>query len=203
MQDYIMLFFRFCSILFPNILFAQHPILESFNALLNNEEVTLKWTIKSGSTCNGVRIHRSTDSINYSQIGLRAGVCGSSENPVSYSFIDESPAPNTFNYYKLELGLQGFSDPISIEYIQLNNDQYQVRPNPIKNKATIYFYNPSNLKNTFILYNISGNILLQYENITSEEINIDLANKLGGGMYYFKIENEKGNIIKGSVSIIQ
>lgn len=202
MKFYNIIYFFFV-LLIPLLSFSQHNILNNFTAIKFNDEVILKWTIKSGSTCNGVRIHRSTDSINYSQIGLIAGVCGSTENPVSYSFIDESPAPNTFNYYKLELGLQGFSDPISIEYIQLNNDQYQVRSNPIKNKATIYFYNPSNLKNTFILYNISGNILLQYENITSEEINIDLANKLGGGMYYFKIENEKGNIIKGSVSIIQ
>ena len=90
-------------------LFAQrHPILGKFYLSENKGTVDLHWSIMEGSTCNGIQIYRSNDSIQFSKIGEISGVCGSISEEQSYTFSDVNPFRNQVNYYRLELGIHGF-----------------------------------------------------------------------------------------------
>ena len=98
------------ALFLPMSLFGQeHPILNYFSANLGDNDVYLSWEIMGGGQCNGIQILRSTDSLNYVEIGDVQGVCGSPDFAQQYDFTDESPVENSINYYRLELGVQGFS----------------------------------------------------------------------------------------------
>ncbi|HLG40812.1 MAG TPA: T9SS type A sorting domain-containing protein [Chitinophagaceae bacterium] len=175
-----------------------HPILDNFTAYLDNDKIILKWTIISGSTCNGIRIYRSGDTTSFSEIGSIAGICGSSSTSTPYEFSDEAPIPNQINYYRLELGTQGYSTFISIEFIKLASGNYLIRPNPVVDVATIYFQNDSHLPMKFTLTNASGNILQTKENITEDYI-IFRREDLISGLYIFTIEYNGDVKIKGKI----
>lgn len=178
-----------------------HPILDDFTAFRDGNTVLLKWTITSGSTCNGIRIYRAEDTINYIQVGDIAGVCGSSTSPVPYSFTDLSPIPNKINYYRLELGTQGFSKFVAIEFIVLGNEGYLIRPQPVTDNAVIYFDNPANDSYSFKLYDEKGVLVKTIENITTDTI---LFNRVGlnSGTYLFTIQTGDKIIVKGKIIVL-
>lgn len=178
-----------------------HPILDDFTAFRDGNTVLLKWTITSGSTCNGIRIYRAEDTINYIQVGDIAGVCGSSTSPVPYSFTDLSPIPNRINYYRLELGTQGFSKYVSIDFIVLGESGYLIRPQPITDNAVIYFDNPSNDSHSFKLYDEKGELVRTIENITSNTIPFNRAG-LSSGTYIFTIESGEKIKVKGKIVVL-
>src|SRR5687768_12462136 len=94
-----------CLLLLMSITFRQaqgSPILGKFSLSESNGQVALDWQIVAGSTCNGIQIYRSTDAVQYSQIGNIAGICGSITEAVNYFFTDTTPVKNAINYYYLE-----------------------------------------------------------------------------------------------------
>ena len=175
--------------------FAQHnPILDNFTVFENNGKVYLNWTIISGSTCNGIQIYRSTDSINYIQVGSIAGICGSSSTAVNYNFTDNNPEKNKINYYRLELGSNGSSEILSVEIIDIESG-YQIRPNPVIGKAKIYFDNNTKLQHQLFIYNLNG---FQIFSSTTKEDFFELNTETFlTGIYLFTISTE-GNFPKAT-----
>lgn len=182
--------FRICVlILFSSqFSFAQrNPILDNFSVFENNGKVFLNWTIKSGSTCRGIQIFRSSDNINFKQIGEIIGVCGSISEPITFNFNDEHPEINSFNSYRLELGGNGTSEVLSLEIIDIANGGYQIRPNPVSTIAKIYFNNNKKEPHQFVLYNLKG---ISVTTLSSNEDFFDFnANNLSSGLYFFSISN--------------
>lgn len=176
------------------------PVLDVFFATENNGVVYLNWRILAGGTCNGTNVLRSSDSLNFTEIGRIFGVCGNLSKPESYSFIDESPVSNKRNYYRLELGPWNFSETIYTDIIDLNEQAYQIRPNPIQTKAKIYYRNTKKLKQTLSIYNIIGQKMVSLTS-RDEYFEIDVRT-LENGMYVFSIIPEDGqSIIKGKMIV--
>jgi hypothetical protein len=160
------------------------PMLGRFIAQENNGIVYINLQILAGSTCNGIKLFHSVDSVNYSEIGRIEGVCGDISNPESYNFIHQFPAPG-LNYYKLELGIGSFSDVILIEIIMVEESSYQIRPNPVINKSRIYFNNESHEKYNLFMHNINGQKVLE---LTTKEEYFEInAQALKAGLYIFTI----------------
>jgi hypothetical protein len=195
-NNYLFWFLLFVS----QFAFAQHnPVLDNFLIVENNGTVFLHWIIKSGSTCNGIQIFRSTDGKQFTEIGSIAGICGGNSSPTPYDFTDNNPVKNSTNYYRLELGGNGTSEVLSLEIIDIATGGYQIRPNPVSTNAKIYFDNNKKAEHQFVLYNISGKIVTS---ITTKEDFFDLnASNLFSGLYFFSISNDnytekvKGKII--------
>lgn len=93
-----------------------HPIVSGFSGINVRNTIRLNWTIIGGNTCNGTLIQRSSDGNTFETIGEIAGICGSPEVDVPYVFIDENPEANQTNYYRLELGSQGFTTPLKVDF---------------------------------------------------------------------------------------
>lgn len=137
-----------------------HPILSYFSAVTVNNTIQLNWAITGGNTCNGILIQRSTDGSFFETVGDIAGICGSPDVDVSYFFVDENPAPNTKNYYRLELGSQGLTAPVSIDFYPLNDDGYSMIFDRNGGLAYIYFNNPEQNLVSFGLFSIDGKNVL-------------------------------------------
>ncbi|PKO97870.1 MAG: hypothetical protein CVU14_09065 [Bacteroidetes bacterium HGW-Bacteroidetes-9] len=181
--------------------FAQdYNILDKFIATESNGKVFLNWVITSGQTCDGINILRSTNNINFIQIGEIPGVCGSSTTPQPYSFVDENPVFNSVNYYYLELGTTGYSEILEVEIIDTRIGGYQIRPNPVIDKAQIYIDNKKSENHELWLYNLSG-AHISTLNTNNEYFEFDAAN-LSSGIYIFAIINlATSSITKGKIVV--
>ncbi|OFY51052.1 MAG: hypothetical protein A2W85_05455 [Bacteroidetes bacterium GWF2_41_31] len=175
-------------------------ILDSFTLNKNDGKIYLNWVIRSGSTCDGTKILRSTDQVHFEEIGEILGICGSASFPVGYEFVDENPVKNQRNYYLLELGRSGTSEIASIEILDLHDKGYQIRPNPANTQTTIYFDNDKQEKHLLVLYHLDG--VLVHTSVTfGSFVDIYTAN-LPVGLYFFTISGiENSTIVKGKVVI--
>jgi hypothetical protein len=176
-----------------------HPILNNFYAVESNGTVILNWTITGGNTCNGIQIYRSTDSLNFYQIGDIEGVCGSSTAAETYTFTDFSPEKNKVNYYRLELGQEGFTSVISIEIIAIGMNGNQVRPNPAADFTRIYFSNNKSEESTLMLCGTTGKILLR-QNSNADFFDLNVSG-VSTGTYVFIIYRENQLITTGRITI--
>ncbi len=166
--------------------------LDYFEANEDNRSIFLKWAVSEGQTCNGITITRSADGLFFEEIGRIEGVCGSPDVAVPYSFTDEAPLKNQRNYYKLELGVSEFSEVISIEYNEKNEEGYQIRPNPVQDFTIIYFDNPNFEEIELLIFDSYGRQVDAYSS-KSSFIEID-AVSFSSGMFFFLLTSPDASI---------
>ena len=181
-------------------LFAQEAIiLDGFTGIPGSTEVQLRWVISAGQTCNGTFIERSTDTIHWNPIGDIPGICGSSSAPVPYNFTDDTPAKNTVNFYRLELGGQGYSPVISVPFYDFTEQGFVVIPNPADDFTTVYFSTSETEAYTIKLFSMSG-ILMQHYTGTGSSQKLEIS-QLAAGTYIFVIMREGKKNVSGKLSI--
>jgi len=113
-------------------------------------------------------------------------------------FIDENPEANQTNYYRLELGSQGFTTLLTVDFFPLNDDGYSLILDNISSKATIYFNNPNQLTTAFELFTLDGKIkatdettdskiIIHLEGLPAQLFILSISNTAGG--FTVKIPN--------------
>lgn len=169
-----------------------HPILRYFDGTVYQETVRLSWAISAGNTCLGTNIQRSVDGIFFENIAVIAGVCGSPDVDVQYVFTDETPVENQVSYYRLELGTQGFSTPIAVEYIPLNGKGFNLRYDRISNTAFVHFENSERKQVEFNLYTIGGQILFSGQT-SGSVIEVNMSG-MPAQLFVLTIQNDRSPI---------
>ncbi|MDG1035791.1 MAG: T9SS type A sorting domain-containing protein [Crocinitomicaceae bacterium] len=186
-------FFFFVLFIFSAPLSAQNEdVIEYLNASEFNGKVLLSWSIMQGNTCNGIQILHSTDSMNFSQISSIEGICGSTQQSISYSFTDLSPEKNANNYYRLQLGGLGFSWIVSVEVIDLGMNTSIVRPNPLSKTSELLFDNEANFEVFISVYSSSG-VLVNMQSTVSEQILLEKS-KYTAGLYHYVLTSEESGV---------
>lgn len=169
-----------------------HPILRSFSGQVSGSTIRLSWVIKGGNTCEGTKIQRSADGLVFETIGEIGGVCGSPDFDVPYLFVDSLPLANQTNFYRLELGTQGFSTPVSFPFNPLNELGFSLVMDIVQKSATIYFENPQAEQVTYQLLTINGVILAGG---TTREDSLQFNfNGSPSGIYIVQIQTAGGGI---------
>ncbi|MEO8088169.1 MAG: T9SS type A sorting domain-containing protein [Bacteroidota bacterium] len=191
---------KFLGLLFSVISFLPltskgDDILLYFSPEQVESHILLNFTISAGNTCNGIQIYRSTDSVNFEEIGDIQGICGSSDHNESYNFNDASPVKNKINYYRLQLGNLGYSNIIKIEFIDFSTTGFVLYPNPLNEHSKIYYANSSRETMSLQIFSASGSILFISENSGANGLEIPVE-KLEQGIYFFTISSGSGNTIK-------
>ena len=167
----------------------ENPILGRWDASLTDSEVLLEWTIISGSTCQGIKIYRSQNGLDFIQIGHIPGVCGSISEPVDYIWKDAEPFELATNYYRLEFGVQGFSSINIVEVEGLVQRSSLVFPNPATSDATLVFQTSGNEEQEVLIFNATGSLVYQ-ENVSgSDRITIN-AGLLAPGTYIYSLRSD-------------
>ena len=164
-----------------------------FLATYQSPDVVLNWQLISGSTCNGIQVYRSVDSISFYQIGEIPGLCGNITSPQSYSFIDNTPIENKTNYYRIELGGLGYSEIVGLEIINIDGNGNLVRPNPATTTASIFYRNPFRDLHSLKLFDFSGKIIFVRES-DSNSFSIETTS-LAAGAYLFQIFSDTKQMV--------
>ena len=188
-------------LLFPLLGFGQspHPILTALEAFKQPNGVVIRWTIAGGGQCQGIKIYRSLDEVNFSQIGFIDGVCGSTDSEETYSYFDSIPEPNKYNHYQLELGFQGFTSIVTAFFEDFGGQNYSLLSDYQNNTYRILYSN--DLKNEAVLeiYDRFGNVIY-----ADSSTNSDITFKTNGwrsGLYIFRISGVSEADIRGTFSI--
>lgn len=177
--------FFFLFVLFSVTGLAQtpHPILRSFSAIKQPNGVNLKWVIKGGQQCQGTKVYRANESLLFEEINHVEGICGDFTEDETYTYFDDSPESNTYNYYRLEMGFQGFTDTVTVFFEDFGSDNYLLLTE--NDGFRILFSNDLNKEATIKVFDLNGKILRE-EKTLRNDIEIDPAG-LRAGVYLFRI----------------
>jgi hypothetical protein len=179
---------------------AQHTILDDFSVFQFEDEVYLSWVIGRGNTCNGITIERSTDGQFFEEIGHIPGICGSPDFAQPYSHSDKHPAKNQVNYYRLELGLQGYSEVRSVEFVYVGNEGFQIRPNPAVDQFRILFNNRLGHQHQLEIFSVSGALVEQHQS-DSNQFELNVSN-MNGGLYLLRLTNTQNQRVHSGRLIV-
>jgi hypothetical protein len=154
-----------------------------------NNKVELSWEVKQGSTCNGMQIERSTDSVNYSFIGEIPGVCGSTASAQKFQFTDISPMPFQKNYYRIIAGTgERFYKSVFFSYVK---ESFVMVPNPVRITDMVYFEPNQTFIVTF--YQLTGQII-QTSTVSQSAIPLaEILTELPNSPFLLHVEAKNGN----------
>lgn len=190
-------------LLFASRLPAQSddPLLERFSLTPDDGRVLLNWVTRPGTTCDGVDVLRSTDSVNFELIHHIPGICGGPNDAFSYSYLDEHPVANHRNFYQIGFNRLGESTIRAIEVVTLDATGFQVRPHPVTDVSRLYFANESHDVCTLSLIDPRG--IVQGEWQTSQDFFVVDGTNLLPQVYAFRIQNEEGQVIAKGRLLVQ
>lgn len=169
-------------------LHAQGVELDDFSVFQHGEDIYLSWVIAKGNTCNGISIERSSDNIAFEEINYIPGICGNAAYPQPYSFVDAHPLKNQVNFYRLELGLQGYSETRSVEYLYVENDGFQIRPNPAVDRVLLMFENTNRREHSVQIYSLRGELILE-QTTNNSVFDLEISD-IPAGVYPIRITNK-------------
>ena len=160
--------------------------------------MVLRWVIRGGNTCQGMKIYRGETEVAENQIGLISGICGSTDSDETYEHVDSGAVANIFNYYRIEFGTQGLSEPVGVFFKRFGDDDVLVLPDPINDRARILFDNEDHHSAELLVVNRLGAVVSRNTSNT-EEFDVQMTG-WKDGLYYFQLlvngEKKSGKLFK-------
>ncbi len=182
----------------PGVVGPGVPVeLVSFNADVNENDVTLSWITATELNNSGFEVQRSGESEVWEKIGFISGN-GTTTEIHNYSFNDNNLEDGSYAYRLKQVNLDGtfeFSKVIFVEVvIPLEFELEQNYPNPFNPSTTIKFSIPEGNEVSLKIYNSLGQEIRTLVNRFMEAgvhtVNFD-AVKLNSGMYFYRLEAGK------------
>jgi len=176
--------------------------LTSFNALVRNNLVNLKWTTATEIQNYGFEIERaqvtttSPRNLRYAKIGFVRG-SGTSNSPKEYSFIDNSRLYGVYSYRLKQVDIDGgyeYSDAVTVR-VGTRPIVFDVKnyPNPFNPETNIRYELPNSGNVNLSIYNLLGEkvatLVDEYkeEGIYQEAFD---ARDLPSGVYFSILQTE-------------
>jgi hypothetical protein len=168
--------------------------LTSFTANIVDRSVLLNWTTATEVNNQGFEIERSTDGLNFNQIGYVPGF-GTTTEPKSYSYTDQSVTSGTYYYRLKQIDFDGSFAYSSVAEVEVSLPTVfsleQNYPNPFNPSTSIQFSLPTDAQVKINVYNLVG------ENISeivsgnfaagTHKVNFN-ASTLTSGIYFYRLE---------------
>jgi hypothetical protein len=178
--------------------FSQDSLLANFSLSQYDNHIHLNWTMASGAFCNGIQIYRSTDSLNFKEIGEIPGICGDPGFPMEYEFIDSFPYLNQINYYRLNLGFLGYSTTKQVFFRFIEAGKVLIKNNVQGNYTRIEFNNPRSESFELKVFSLSGNLVYFDNNIGTDAVQINHIS-FNNGIYVFILQNAYKDLYTGKL----
>lgn len=187
------LHFLFSILFLPLFTLAQHPLLDNFDGFQQDNRIHLRWTFSSGSLCDGTRVYRSGDGEIFQQIGEIPGICGASERPVIYNYVDSMPFPNTANYYRLELGNNGFTTTVMVDFLTSGEAGYSLLTSV--SGVEVLVADPPTRAGIAQVFDLQGRLINEFVFRTRRIALMD--NPWQRGAYIFRLTYDNGSVVSG------
>jgi hypothetical protein len=152
---------------------------------ISDQQIQLNWTTSAGITCQDLFIERSTNKVDFEEVYRHSGVCGSSDEEISYFWIDETALPG-ISYYRLLESFGLYKDTVEV-FNPSGNSEIFIFPNPASDWVKIYFNSNPLTPFQLTIWDNGGRII--QENTLVDQTNILDINHLKDGLYFFQIRN--------------
>ena len=162
----------------------EHPFLGAYELTELEGRVRISWTMVGGSTCNGQDVERSLDGTNFASVYRVDGLCGSVSEPVSYECVDVAPPELSELYYRVKLGLDGYSSVKSIAFDQITTTDQRFYPSPTTGTATLVLRVASGTPVSLQVWDAGGRVVLERAGLTGPSIPLDVSGQRAGAYTY-------------------
>jgi hypothetical protein len=182
--------------------------LSEFTGSFSEDKILLKWRTETELNNLGFKIERSTDQINWNEIGFVKGN-GNSNSPKNYSFTDNYPQYGMVYYRLKQIDNDGKFEYSDNVVISINtNDKVvlnQNYPNPFNPTTTIEYSLPRNSQVSLKVFDLLGREIMtlknEYQTAGKYSVQFNGSN-LASGIYFYVlvtnnfVESRKMNILK-------
>ncbi|MFT5777719.1 MAG: hypothetical protein ACI837_000667 [Crocinitomicaceae bacterium] len=159
----------------------------SFTAVVKNENVELNWVTASEINNDYFTIERSIDGINFTSISTINGA-GHSTQTLFYAMVDIAPLSG-ISYYRLKQtdydGETSYSSIEAVEFSKIDTIIFEIYPNPFSGQ-TIFRTTEKLDDAELVIYNATGNIVKQIQNI-SDQTCVLHCEDLSTGLYFISL----------------
>ena len=160
--------------------------LSSFQGNLNNNKVTLQWTVADNETASQFEVERSTDGKNFSSAAVVFSTSKSGNE--SYLYWENNEAAKS--YYRLKMtdkaGEVTYSKILIFQTKSVSDNGVRIISNPVNDKLTLSFDAQANQVIDIRVIDMAGRILIQQKLNAykgSNMVSISLDSFMKGGMY--------------------
>lgn len=178
-----------------------HPILSEFVAIRQHKGILLRWTIRGGNQCEGTKVYRAHSQLPFEQIKHISGICGGADFDETYTHLDTLQAKNVENHYQLEMGDLGFTNVVSLFYVDYGQSNHARLTDAFNGTITLLFDNAQQDVVSLQLIDRSGSIVLQQQ--TNSNTLTILTHLLNPGIYTYRIAGAGNSPITGRFALGQ
>lgn len=173
------------------VMAQEHPIIASYTLTEFDGGIRIDWTTQGGSTCNGQDVERSTDGVSFTAVHRIDGICGNTSQPVPYDWIDNAPPEFSTVYYRVKLGLDGYTSVRSIVFDQLTTSDQRFFPSPMNGEATLVLNVRGNAAVDLFIWDSAGRLAVQSTALNGPIIPINLSGSASGVYTYRAISDRR------------
>jgi hypothetical protein len=169
----------------------------SFTAMRVQADAKLEWQTARERSCNNYGVERSSDGINFREIGNE--VCRNSQAQQTYRYLDLSPGKGTFYYRLRQVDTDGKFEYSPVRKVSFGEESgFLVYPNPARGQLQI-----ANISTNadIRLYDVSGRMVMQLR--SGQPFTTLQIGHLPSGIYELLITASDGERTVRKVQIIQ
>ncbi len=175
----------------------------SFNAVVLNNDVNLKWSTETETNNSGFDVQRKKPDEDWKNIGFVEGH-GTTTEQNNYSFADKNIETGSYSYKLVQIDFDGTRTESEIVNVNISSvlTEYSLSqnyPNPFNPSTTIEYSIPESGNVKLSVYNTIGEevgkLVNGYKEAGSYTINFD-ASKLTSGIYFYKLKVNNYNSVK-------
>ena len=170
-----------------------------FVAVLQNENVLLKWYATYETDFKHYEIERSNDAVNFKKIGEVTA-----RNIANYNFTDNVLPKGSIVYYRLKMididGKFRYSKTVAVR-LNSNFSNALVYPNPTMGMLNIKLTDAITVNTSMVVTDVTGRMIVK-KKLIKGQLSIDLAvQSFPAGRYFIKINNQQSVINQSFVVI--
>jgi hypothetical protein len=165
----------------------EHPYIAAYALTEFDGGIRVNWTILGGSTCDGQEVERSTDGTTFASVHRIEGLCGDPFIARSYEWVDQAPPEFSTVYYRVKLGVDGYTSIKSVVFDQLTSSDQRFFPSPMANEATLLLNIPSGTPVDLRIWDGTGRLVWERLGIPGPKIELALPTGPAGVYTYTAI----------------
>lgn len=167
----------------------EHPYIQEYVLQEQDGGIYVSWTIEGGSTCDGLEVQRSLDSLQFTTIHRIDGICGDPAVPRHYDLFDTDPPELTRAFYRIMLGFDGYSSVKAIRYSGLIRSDQRFFPNPVSDLAVLVLNLPRAGRVDLEIFDVHGCLVYARAGESGPQFTMDLG-ALPSGTYTYVASGE-------------
>ena len=122
--------------------------------------------------------------------------CGDGTEPVPYSWLDAAPPELSTIYYRVKLGINGYSSVMAVVFDQLTTSDQRFFPSPMTDEATLILNVSGTTTIDLLVHDATGRVVFQRTGAPGPSVPVSLVGH-SSGVFTYRAESE-GRVFTGS-----